>query len=87
MNNYAFWSNCSDTISILHYYTYIITISTVGGDPQGALARQVPQSAISAANTEANRMQIAAAQEPTPKAAKRESYAKFTNGQKAEIAK
>ena len=77
------WSNRSGTMSLLHYF------STVSADhklldPQGGVARYVPSSAISAANTEVRHMQIE--QQSTTKM-KRELYTKFTDEQKAEIAK
>ena len=52
-------------------------------DPQRALTRDVLSSVTSAANTE-KRMQNE--QQPTPKL-KKESYAKFIDGEKTEIAK
>ena len=74
------WSNCSGTMSLLRYFS-IVSADHEATRPQRALARDMPLSAISAANTEVKRMQNE--QQPTPKLKpKRELYTKLTDGQK-----
>ena len=70
----------NSTTYLLRYFSTVSADQKLQ-DPQGALARDVPSSVISAANTEVKRMQNE--QQPTSKS-KRESYAKFTDGQKVE---
>ena len=77
------WSNHSGTMSLLHYFSTVSTDHKLS-DPQGGVARYVPSSAISAANTEVRHMQI---EQQSATKTKRELYTKFTDEQKAEIAK
>ena len=55
-------------------------------DPQGALAKDIPLSTISSANTEVQCVLQGKEQQPAQKL-RRESYAKFPSEQKAEIVK
>ena len=72
-------------MSLLRYFS-VVSADHEATRPQGALARDMPLSAISAANTEVKRMQNE--QQPTPKLKpKRELYTRFMDGQKVEIAK
>ena len=72
-------------MSLLRYFS-IVSADHEATRPQGALARDILLSAISAANTEVKRMQKE--QQPTPKLKpERELYTKFIDGQKVEIAK
>ena len=68
-------------MSLLHYFSTVSADKKLL-DSQGAFARDMLSSVISAANMEVKHTQNE--QQPTLKS-KWESYAKFTGGQKAEI--
>ena len=72
-------------MSLLCYFS-IVSADHEATRPQGALARDMPLSTISAANREVKCMQKE--QQPTPKLKpEKELYAKLTDGRKVEIAK
>ena len=75
----------ADSMALLHYFSKASWIAKLP-DPQGVLAKDIPSSAISSANTEVQCVLQGKEQQPAQKLS-RELYAKFTTEQKPEIAK
>ena len=73
------------SMALLCYFSKASVVEKLP-DPQGALAKDIPSSTISSANTEVQRVLQGKKQQPAQKSRK-ESYAKFMTEQKAEIAK
>ena len=73
------------SMALFHYFSKACEVEKLP-DPQGALAEDIPSSAISSANTEVQRILQGKKQQPAQKS-RRESYTKFTTEQKAEITK
>ena len=73
------------SMALLHYFSKASEVEKLP-DPQGALAKDIPSSAISSANTEVQCILQGKKQQPAQKS-RRKSYTKFTTEQKAENAK